>query len=169
MDRRHFIRLAAGATGMVLMPGFALRAFAAEPDAKSAEPIEKLVLSNAEWKKRLTAEQYYVLREAGTEHPFSSPLDHEWRNGIYVCVGCGLELFPSKYKFDSGTGWPSFYDVIPGHVETRRDFALLVPRTEYHCARCGGHHGHVFHDGPKPTGLRYCNNGVALKFIPEHG
>lgn len=162
MDRRNFIKLAAGGAGILLVPGFALRAFA-------AGHIEKITRSNAEWKKRLTPEQYYVLREEGTERPFSSPLDHEWRDGIYVCAACDLELFPSKFKFDSGTGWPSFYDVIPGHVETKKDFALIVPRTEYHCARCGGHQGHVFHDGPKPTGLRYCNDGVALRFIPERG
>jgi peptide-methionine (R)-S-oxide reductase len=86
---------------------------------------------------------------------------------MFACVGCGLELFPSAYKFDSGTGWPSFYDSIKGHIETKTDYKLLMPRTEYHCARCGGHHGHIFNDGPKPTGLRHCNNGVALKFIPK--
>jgi len=162
MDRREFIKLAAGGAGILLMPGLALRAFA-------AEQVTKLTHSNAEWKKLLTPEQYYILREEGTERPFTSPLLHEARAGVFVCVACGLELFPSKYKFDSGTGWPSFYDVIPGHVETRKDFALILPRTEYHCARCGGHHGHVFHDGPKPTGLRYCNNGAALRFIPGIG
>ena len=162
MDRREFIKLITGGAGILLMPGLALRAFA-------AEQVSKLTHSNAEWKKLLTPEQYYILREEGTERPFTSPLLHEERAGTFVCVACGLELFPSKYKFDSGTGWPSFYDVIPGHVETKKDFALILPRTEYHCARCGGHHGHVFHDGPKPTGLRYCNNGAALRFIPEHG
>ena len=160
MDRRDFIRLAAGATTLLLMPAYALRAFA-------AGYIEKLIRSNAEWKRLLTPEQYYILREEGTERPFSSPLDHETRKGIYVCVACGLELFPSKFKYDSGTGWPSFYDVLPGHVETKQDFQLILPRTEYHCARCGGHHGHVFHDGPQPTGLRYCNNGAALRFVPD--
>jgi len=169
MNRREFIKLAAGGAGILLIPGFALRAFAEEQIKKPAEPIVKLIRSNAEWKKLLTPEQYYILREEGTERPFTSPLLHEERAGTFVCVACGLELFPSKYKFDSGTGWPSFYDVIPGHVETKKDFALILPRTEYHCARCGGHHGHVFHDGPKPTGLRYCNNGAALRFIPEHG
>lgn len=159
MDRREFFKLAAGASTLLLLPAFSLRAFA-------AEHIEKLIRSNAEWKKLLTPEQYDVLREEGTEMPFSSPLNHETRPGMFVCVACGLELFPSKYKFDSGTGWPSFYDVLPGHVETKKDFALILPRTEYHCARCGGHHGHVFDDGPQPTGLRYCNNGVALRFIP---
>jgi peptide-methionine (R)-S-oxide reductase len=162
MNRRNFIRRAAGTAALLLMPLYALRAYA-------AVQIEKLQRSAAQWKQLLTPEQYYVLREEGTEHPFSSPLDHEQRSGMYVCAGCGLELFPSKYKYDSGTGWPSFYDVLPSHVETQKDFQLIVPRTEYHCARCGGHQGHVFDDGPKPTGLRYCNNGVALRFIPEHG
>ncbi len=160
MDRRDFIKLAAGITAIVLTPGIALRAFA-------AERIEKLVRSNAQWKKLLTPEQYDVLREAGTERPFTSPLNHEKRSGTFVCIACGLPLFPSAFKFDSGTGWPSFYDVLPGHVETSIDHKLIYPRTEYHCARCGGHHGHLFDDGPQPTGLRYCNNGVALRFIPD--
>jgi peptide-methionine (R)-S-oxide reductase len=131
--------------------------------------IEKIVKSDAEWRKLLTPAQYDVLRREGTERPYSSPLEHEKRPGMYVCAGCGLALFPSTYKFDSGTGWPSFYDVLAGHVETRSDFRLIIPRTEYHCARCGGHQGHVFKDGPPPTGLRYCNNGVALRFIPDAG
>jgi peptide-methionine (R)-S-oxide reductase len=159
MDRREFFRLMAGGAGILLMPAFALRAFA-------AEQIAKITRSDAEWKKLLTPEQYDVLRDEGTEMPFSSPLDHETHAGTYLCAACDLPLFPSKYKYDSGTGWPSFYDVLPGRVETKRDFALFLPRTEYHCARCGGHQGHVFDDGPKPTGLRYCNNGVALKFVP---
>ena len=107
-----------------------------------------------------------MLRKEGTEYPFSSPLNNEKRKGTFVCAGCDLPLFDSKTKFDSGTGWPSFYQVIEGRVETTTDHKLIYPRTEYHCARCGGHHGHVFDDGPKPTGLRYCNNGVALKFVP---
>ena len=108
-------------------------------------------------------------REEGTERPFTSPLLEEHREGVFACVACDLPLFPSTTKFDSGTGWPSFYDAIPDHLETKTDRALLMARTEYHCAQCGGHHGHVFNDGPKPTGLRYCNNGVALKFIPKKG
>ncbi len=131
------------------------------------EKIEKVTASDAEWKKRLSAEQYDVLREEGTERPFTSPLNEEKHQGIFACAGCALPLFPSKYKFDSGTGWPSFYDSIHGHVETRTDYKMIIPRTEYHCARCGGHQGHIFEDGPAPTGLRYCNNGVALKFIGE--
>ncbi len=128
--------------------------------------IKKLVLSDKEWKKRLTVDQYDVLRQEGTERPFSSELNDEKREGIYHCVGCDLELFTSKMKFDSGTGWPSFFTSLEGVFKTKVDFKLIYPRTEYHCARCGGHHGHIFNDGPPPTGERWCNNGVALKFIP---
>lgn len=163
MDKRTFIKFIAASGGMLGMAGLPSRQALA---AESAKKIEALNRSNAEWKKLLTPAQYYVLREEGTETPYSSPLNHEKRNGMFACAGCDLDLFPSKLKFDSGTGWPSFFDVLPGHIETKTDYILIVPRTEYHCARCGGHHGHVFRDGPKPTGLRYCNNGVALKFIP---
>ncbi len=128
--------------------------------------IERLELSKAEWKERLSDEAFYVLRSEGTERPFTSDLNDEKRNGEYACAGCGLVLFTSEQKFDSGTGWPSFFDTVEGRVGTKRDFKLILPRTEYHCARCGGHQGHVFNDGPSPTNLRYCNNGVALKFIP---
>ena len=136
---------------------------------KTLKKITPLNLTDGEWKNKLSKEQYYVLREEGTEKPNSSPLNNEKREGIFACAGCDLELFESFMKYDSGTGWPSFFDVISGHVETRKDFKLIWPRTEYHCTRCGGHQGHVFNDGPKPTGLRYCNNGVALKFIPKDG
>ena len=128
--------------------------------------IEKVVKTDDEWRKILTPDQYSVLRKEGTEHPFSSPLNNEKRKGTFACAGCDLVLFESKTKFDSGTGWPSFYQAIDGRVETSTDHKLIYPRTEYHCVRCGGHHGHIFDDGPKPTGLRYCNNGVALKFVP---
>lgn len=133
----------------------------------AAEAIEKIKLSASEWKKKLTPEQYNVLREEGTERPFTSPLLNENRTGKFVCAGCDFELFYTKYKFDSGTGWPSFFDTISGHIETKVDNKFIEERTEYHCARCGGHQGHVFNDGPEPTGLRYCNNGVALKFVPD--
>lgn len=123
-------------------------------------------LDNKEWKERLEPEAYYVLRQEGTERPFTSPLNEEKRAGEFACAGCGLVLFTHDQKFNSGTGWPSFFDTIEGRVETKTDYKLIVPRTEYHCARCGGHQGHVFKDGPQPTGLRYCNNGVALTFIP---
>lgn len=131
-----------------------------------AETIEKLVLSKAEWKERLTSGQYSVLRRSGTEPAGSSPLNSEKRDGLFHCAGCDLPLFDASTKYESGTGWPSFYDFIPGHLQMKRDFKLVVPRTEYHCARCDGHQGHVFKDGPNPTGLRYCNNGVALNFVP---
>jgi len=158
MNRRRFIQGTLAIAGTLLLP---------VRQALAVATIEPLVLSDEAWKKRLTPAQYDVLRREGTERPYSSPLNTEKRRGLYVCAGCDLPLFPSKFKFDSGTGWPSFFDVLPGHVQTRVDHKLLLPRTEYHCARCGGHHGHVFNDGPAPTGLRYCNNGVALKFIPD--
>ncbi len=132
--------------------------------ARSAEPFK---LPDAEWKKRLSREAYDVLRKEGTERAGSSPLDSEKRPGVFACAGCGLPLFTSAMKFDSGTGWPSFFTTIPGAIGTSRDFKLIYPRTEYHCARCGGHQGHLFDDGPQPTGQRYCNNGVALRFIPK--
>ena len=132
-----------------------------------AKVVEKLELDDSEWRKRLTPEQYDILRGEGTERPFTSALNNEHREGVYHCAGCDLALFTSDTKYDSGTGWPSFYDVIPGHVETKTDYWLVYPRTEYHCARCGGHHGHVFNDGPPPTNLRYCNNGLALVFRPS--
>jgi len=123
--------------------------------------------TDAEWRKLLTPEQYAVLRQGATEYAFSSPLDEEKRAGIYSCAGCDLDLFSSKTKFDSGTGWPSFYRPLPNAVATHEDDSLGMPRTEVHCRRCGGHLGHVFDDGPPPTGLRYCMNGVALKFKPS--
>jgi peptide-methionine (R)-S-oxide reductase len=129
----------------------------------SLEPVKK---SREEWKKILTDAQYRVLREEDTERPFSSPLNEEKRPGVFVCAGCSLPLFTSQMKFDSGTGWPSFFTAIPGTLGTKKDYLLILPRTEYHCARCGGHQGHVFDDGPPPTGERWCNNGVALRFIP---
>ena len=134
---------------------------------KAPAANEVLKLSNDEWRKRLDKAQYNVLREEGTERPGSSPLNAEKRPGVFACAGCDLPLFTSEMKYESGTGWPSFYTTIPGAFETKKDHLLFTPRTEYHCARCGGHHGHVFDDGPAPTGQRWCNNGVALKFIPK--
>jgi peptide-methionine (R)-S-oxide reductase len=135
-------------------------------EAAKGPKIEPLVLSDAQWKQRLSPAAYHVLREEGTERAFTSPLNEEKRKGSFHCAGCDLALFSSDMKFDSGTGWPSFFTTLPGVFGTKRDFKYGWTRVEYHCARCGGHHGHVFDDGPKPTGLRYCNNGVALKFVP---
>jgi peptide-methionine (R)-S-oxide reductase len=128
--------------------------------------IEKLVLSDEEWRKRLTPAQFDVLRKEGTERAGTSPLNHEKRKGTFVCAGCDLPLFASDTKYESGTGWPSFYQSLENAVGTTVDKSFFMTRTEVHCRRCGGHLGHVFDDGPKPTGLRYCMNGVALKFMP---
>lgn len=158
MKRRLFIQSSLAVIALVALKGRLVM-------AKHAE-IEKWNLSEEEWHKRLTPEQFNVLREEGTERAGTSPLDKLYDDGTYVCAGCELPLFHSDTKYDSGTGWPSFYDYIVGHLEFKRDWKLIFPRKEYHCARCGGHQGHVFDDGPKEhTGLRYCNNGVALKFV----
>lgn len=161
MNRRQFLlrSLLAGAT-LLIAPGILAA------DARRKGMIEKIHKTDDEWRRLLTPEQYKVLRREGTEPPFSSKLNKEYRQGSYVCAACDLPLFSSETKFDSGTGWPSFYAPIEGNVETKTDFRLILPRTEYHCARCGGHQGHVFDDGPPPTGQRWCNNGVALRFIP---
>jgi peptide-methionine (R)-S-oxide reductase len=125
--------------------------------------------SDDEWRQELSPDRFQVLRKAATEPPFTGKYTYDKSDGIYRCGACGAELFDSSTKFDSGTGWPSFFTLIPDRLGTKQDFTLVYPRTEYHCVRCGGHHGHVFDDGPPPTGLRYCNNGVALRFIPRNG
>ena len=131
------------------------------------EPVEKLNKPKAEWRKSLGPEEFAVLFEEATERAFTHPLNQEKRAGTFVCAACGLPLFASDSKFESGTGWPSFTQAIPGHIETKTDFKLILPRTEYHCRRCGGHQGHLFNDGPEPTGQRWCNNGLALQFVAK--
>jgi peptide-methionine (R)-S-oxide reductase len=167
MSRRNLLTGALGALGLAVVARLGLASRRAAADSGSAAGIETLDLPKSEWKKRLPPAAYAVLFEEDTEPPRSSPLDEEKREGTYVCAACMFPLFESSAKFDSGTGWPSFFRPIEGHVATKTDYRIIVPRTEYHCARCGGHQGHVFKDGPPPTGLRYCNNGLALRFVPK--
>ncbi|MFL6720449.1 MAG: peptide-methionine (R)-S-oxide reductase MsrB [Sphingomonas sp.] len=159
IDRRSFLGLAGAAAASSLI------LFGRSGGASPALHFS-LNRTPAEWRKILGPERYAVLREASTERPFSSPLLNEHRRGTFVCAGCALPLFSSATKFDSGTGWPSFWKPLPNAVVTRADRSLLAERTEVLCARCGGHLGHVFDDGPRPTGLRYCMNGLALNFRP---
>jgi peptide-methionine (R)-S-oxide reductase len=140
--------------------------FKRDTGADSAETFA-VVKSREEWKQQLTPAQYRVLREHGTERAGTSPLNHEKRKGMFACAGCGQPLFASETKYESGTGWPSFYAPLPQAVGTQTDHSLFMTRTEVHCSRCGGHLGHVFDDGPRPTGQRYCMNGVALNFMPD--
>lgn len=162
MIRRRFVL---GLLGFASFP-WLFRAADAVPAGAVDPSITPIRKTDAEWRALLTPAQYDILRREGTEPAGSSPLLNEKRAGEYQCAGCGLALFTSDMKYESGTGWPSFFATIPGRVATKRDFKMILPRTEYHCARCGGHQGHVFDDGPPPTGKRWCNNGLALRFVP---
>ncbi len=157
MMSRRAILLGATGLAVIRLLHSATRAHAAQFEVTHTE---------AEWRALLTPQQYNVLREAGTEYPFTSPLNDEHRKGTFVCAGCERDLFSSETKFDSGTGWPSFWQPLSGAVGTEADTSHLMERTAIHCSRCGGHLGHVFDDGPQPTGLRYCMNGVAMAFKP---
>jgi peptide-methionine (R)-S-oxide reductase len=159
--RRHILLGGIAATGVL----FVNRLLGSRPTATASETFE-VTHTDAEWRTLLTPEQYDVLRQEGTERPYSSPLNHEKRQGTFTCAGCNLPLFSSETKFDSHTGWPSFWQPLPNAVGTRIDKSFGMARTEVHCHRCGGHLGHVFEDGPKPTGLRYCMNGIAMTFTP---
>jgi peptide-methionine (R)-S-oxide reductase len=164
MNRRLFIYGAV--TSALAVTAF--RSVIAATDSSSMKAdFQSISKTQEEWQELLNAEQFKVLFEEATERPWSSALNDEKREGTYICAACYLPLFVSATKFDSGTGWPSFYQPIEGNTGSKRDWKLLFPRTEYHCARCGGHQGHVFDDGPEPTGQRWCNNGVALRFIPS--
>jgi peptide-methionine (R)-S-oxide reductase len=164
MFSRRFLALAGiSSAALAAMARFAS---SGQSDTAAVKTFE-VTKTDEEWKKQLTPEQYYVLRKHGTERAGTSPLDKEYGSGSYACAGCDLPLFASTTKFNSGTGWPSFYAPLENAIGTTSDRSLLMVRTEVHCRRCGGHLGHVFDDGPKPTGLRYCMNGVSLKFLPE--
>jgi peptide-methionine (R)-S-oxide reductase len=169
MDTTHMTRrnLLQHATGWLSVGLAAVGLGKANPAIAAATPsrADRVVLTDAEWKARLSPEQYRVLRNEGTEPAGSSVLNSEKRAGQYHCAGCNLPLFASTAKYESGTGWPSFHTPLEGSLGTSTDYKLILPRTEYHCARCGGHQGHVFSDGPRPSGKRYCNNGVALNFV----
>ena len=162
MTRQQFLRRL---FSFIVAP-FAFPVRANAEASGTSEDIQALEKPVSEWRKLLSRDVYAVLFEEGTEPPYSSPLNQEKRRGTYICAACYLPLFDSTAKYESGTGWPSFYAPLEGRLGTKRDFRLLWPRTEYHCVRCGGHQGHVFKDGPRPTGQRWCNNGLALQFVP---
>lgn len=162
INRRTFGLAGAAA----LIAGWSLFRGSASASKEKEAKVFEITRSEDEWRKILTREQFYVLRKHGTERPFTSPLDKNYADGTYHCAGCDLPLFSSKTKYDSRTGWPSFWEPLDNAVGTKTDYLIGYPRTEVHCRRCGGHLGHVFPDGPKPTGQRYCMNGVALTFKP---
>jgi peptide-methionine (R)-S-oxide reductase len=164
IQRRVLLASAAGLSFFAALRGWRKGTAAAAGQPTETFEIQK---SDEEWRRQLTPAQYDILREHGTERPYSSPLNKEHRKGTFACAGCALPLFASETKFDSGTGWPSFYQPLPGAVGTTEDRTYGMTRTEVHCHRCGGHLGHVFDDGPKPTGLRYCMNGLSLTFKPS--
>jgi peptide-methionine (R)-S-oxide reductase len=180
MHRRNVLQWLAGALGAAAVPAAAADKVSTADIEQMRRDWKSLLPRNADvplapqplswtrdaWKRVLTPAQFAVLRDEGTERPGSSPLNNEKRAGVFVCAGCSLPLFTSRMKYESGTGWPSFFTSIPGHFATKEDRKLFSLRTEYHCARCGGHHGHLFDDGPAPTRERWCNNGVALRFLP---
>ena len=155
-----------GAAASALGAGALLKSFAPGTAAAGGRETFEVTRTETEWRQRLTPEQFRVLRQHGTERPFSSPLNDEHRPGVFACAGCDLPVYRSEAKFESGTGWPSFTAPIEDAVQTSSDYRLILPRTEVHCRRCGGHLGHVFDDGPPPTGKRYCMNGVAMTFVP---
>ena len=166
MQRRQLIRALASAGALVAVFACDRAATAqAKSPATTKGDFPPLTKTRTQWRALLPPDRYAVLVEEDTERPFSSPLDREKRAGTFVCAACRLPLFLSRDKFDSGTGWPSFMRAIPQRTATRRDLSMILPRLEYHCARCGGHQGHIFDDGPQPTGQRFCNNGLALEFV----
>lgn len=157
-------QLLAGVVAVCALAGLDTRDTAAADPSTPSAPVPSIVHTDAEWRQLLTPSQYQILRQAGTETPYSSPLNNEHRTGVFSCAGCALDLFSSAAKFDGGTGWPSFWQPLPHAVSERPDSSLGMSRTEVLCSRCAGHLGHVFDDGPKPTGLRYCMNGAAMNF-----